>query len=200
MCCQASATTALCAGYTPPPALSPSTPPPAMWTVLSGSNFCELTDGGACVSDGSGNYGNNENCVVQANADFVVSARAFAVEYYYDHITIHGSQYSGDLANAPTGVTMSSGDKLYWSSDGSVVASGFEICATIPVPMPMAPPNPPSTPFGAIFYSFDTDNGLSSGWSTGPTLGNGAALSQPYGWARRSGGTAGRPRRSVSSG
>ena len=30
--------------------------------------LCELTDGGACVSDGSGNYGNNENCVVQANA------------------------------------------------------------------------------------------------------------------------------------
>ena len=139
------------------------------------------------MSDGSGNYGNNENCVVQANADFVVSARAFAVDVH-DRITIHGSQQRRP-ANAPTGVTMSSGDKLYWSSDGSVVASGFEICATIPVPMPMAPPNPPSTPFGAIFYSFDTDNGLSSGWSTGPTLGNGAALSQPYGWARRSGGT-----------
>jgi hypothetical protein len=51
-------------------ALGPSAPPspPGLWSVTSGSAFCEVTPDGACVTDGEGNYGNGEECTVQALA------------------------------------------------------------------------------------------------------------------------------------
>ena len=38
----------------------------AYWEVVSGAKFCEIVDGGRCVTDGQGKYGTNEVCRVKA--------------------------------------------------------------------------------------------------------------------------------------
>jgi hypothetical protein len=48
-----------------------------LWSVSSGGSVCELSADGMCVSDGDGDYGNNERCTVRAEAAIVVSAQAF---------------------------------------------------------------------------------------------------------------------------
>ena len=68
----------------------PSPPPPAvrhrmlapapMWTILTGAQFCELTNNGACITDGPGNYGDNEECTAVANINFYATATQMDVE------------------------------------------------------------------------------------------------------------------------
>ena len=65
-----------------------------MWTVISsttapgtGAPSCILTDNGACISDGDGNYHNDAKCTVRADAAFFVDATYFDVENYFDHIS-----------------------------------------------------------------------------------------------------------------
>merc|ERR1719482_1149771 len=134
----------------PPSPPSPSPPPPSplpsssSWTLLSGPEHCTLSDGGACVTTGGGQYTNNERCAVRANAPFLVSATTFATERYYDYLTIGGRTYSGSAG--PANVRVAAGDELRWSSDGSVVAQGFTVCAhTTQRTPPSPPPSPPET-------------------------------------------------------
>jgi hypothetical protein len=112
------------------------------WSLVSGLG-CEITQGDMCVTDGAGDYGNNEQCTVQALVGMIVSAEAgFSTESGYDYVTIGGTQYSG--TSGPVGVAVNAGGTLHWQSDGSVVGSGFTICGALMVPPP--PPLPPSPP------------------------------------------------------
>jgi hypothetical protein len=80
----------ICASPAPPPAppappappLSPPLPPssPALLTVAAGASYCEVTNGGACVTDGSGDYGNNERCSMRAETAVILSSSAFDVQ------------------------------------------------------------------------------------------------------------------------
>ena len=38
------------------------------FTVTSGTSYCSTTNGGTCVTDGPGNYGNYERCTIVANS------------------------------------------------------------------------------------------------------------------------------------
>ena len=58
-----------------------------VWEVISGSS-CELTNGGWCVSDGEGTYGNSESCTVEAVVNLRATAIYWDVERYYDYIQI----------------------------------------------------------------------------------------------------------------
>jgi hypothetical protein len=90
---------------------------------LSGSDFCEVV--GACVTEGAGPHGNNEDCTIQANVDLVASAIEFVTEAGFDWVSIGGVQYSG--TSGPSQVLMSAGDTMVWRSDWSVVNEGSTI-------------------------------------------------------------------------
>ena len=54
-----------------------------LWTVTSGANFCTPSrdsPDGSCITDGRGDYGNNERCVITANVDLYASATYYSVE------------------------------------------------------------------------------------------------------------------------
>ena len=64
-----------------------------------------------CVTDGAGDYGNDERCTVRAEVAIVVSAHGFSTESGYDKVTIGGTVYSG--TNGPASVLMSAGATLH---------------------------------------------------------------------------------------
>ena len=57
------------------PSLSDATGDQALWTVLDGGEYCQITEDGRCVTDGEGNYGNDESCTVRAE----IGMQLFAV-------------------------------------------------------------------------------------------------------------------------
>lgn len=143
----------------PPPPLPPPSPPrpplpPApppytyLWRIVSGSQYCQLTNGGSCVTDGPGRHGHRENCEIMAMATLRVTATHFQTERGYDYLSIAGRRYSGtSVRDGPSNVLMPSGSSISWRSDGSVSLEGFTLCATAIVPpSPPAPPLPPTPP------------------------------------------------------
>jgi len=113
--------------YTGPPTPAPPTPPPpppGTWE-LSGSG-CTMS--GACVSSSNypSNYGNNQACTVQLWGDIPLSTEAFDTESGYDYLTVGGTQYSGSSGPSSGSYT----GAMTWSSDYSVVRSGWRICRT----------------------------------------------------------------------
>ena len=128
----------------PPPTMSPAPPAiaGAMWIVISGGQFCEVSSNGQCVSDGQAPHGNNENCVVQATQALYAHATSFLTETYFDYITINNTRYSG--STGPVNVRMNAGQTMSWYSDYSVTADGFNICGYYtPTTLPPRPPPPP---------------------------------------------------------
>merc|ERR1719330_698112 len=105
-----------------PPAPTPA-PPPGSWSV-SGTG-CVMD--GACVQSNNhpSNYGNNEQCTLTVNA-VPLEVEAFSTESRYDFLTVGGSSYSG--TNGPPSGTYSG--SITWSSDYSVVNSGWRLCRT----------------------------------------------------------------------
>ena len=63
-----------------------------MWQVTSGSRFCEVTAGGACVTEGRGYHGNRERCTIRALVDLYATATEFQTESCCDRVTISRSQ------------------------------------------------------------------------------------------------------------
>ena len=55
---------------------------------MTSGTSCELTNGGWCVSDGEGMYGNSESCFVEAAVNLHATAIYWDVERYYDYIQI----------------------------------------------------------------------------------------------------------------
>ena len=110
---------------TPPPAPTPSPPPaevPGLWTA-SGS-ACVVK--GSCVSSGNypNAYDNNETCVVHLDGEIPISVIALNTESKYDWLMIGGKWYSGEKdpqSDTYNGI-------ITWSSDGSVIQSGWKFC------------------------------------------------------------------------
>merc|ERR1719166_797871 len=110
--------------YTGPPTPAPPTPPPpppGTW-VVTGSG-CE--ENGPCVQSKNhpGNYGNDEQCTIEL-WDVSVTVEAFSTESRYDFLTVGGQRYSGN--SGPADGTYSG--SISWSSDYSVVQSGWKLC------------------------------------------------------------------------
>ena len=148
---------AICTNQPAPPT-SPAAPPPApvapgvIWQIESGSSSCELVEvsGRSCVTDGPGDYGNNENCRVRAIRDLTVSATAFDTEQDYDFLTVGGVDFSG--TRGPENQFLSAGEVLIWASDSSIVRRGWTVCAVdgyggnVPALPPSTPVPPPPSP------------------------------------------------------
>ena len=106
------------------------TDPDAFWEILSGAKYCEIVDGGRCVTDGSGDYGNSEVCIVKALQPLFVSAKEFLTAEEHDFVKINGIiEYSGD--HGPQGVFMARGAIWRWQSDTSLTSAGFTLCASV---------------------------------------------------------------------
>ena len=104
-----------------------TTVPNEFWRIVSGKSVCEIQDGGRCVTDGNGNYGNNENCEVMALKPLVVTAEYYDVEKNYDYVTIKGIKYR---SYGPNQVNMGKSQTWTWRSDGSNNRPGFKLCAS----------------------------------------------------------------------
>ena len=82
------------------------------------------------MSDGDGDYGNNEDCTIKALRSLVVNATEFGTEFGWDYLTIDGTLYHG--SEGPQGLPVDPDAELTWSSDGSVTRTGFTVCASDP--------------------------------------------------------------------
>ena len=95
------------------------------WRIKSGSRYCQIVDGGRCVTDGVGNYGDNEDCEVEALQTLIMTTEQYSIEIDYDFITVKGYQYKW---RGPNTVRMQAGDKWTWESDSDIQRAGFKIC------------------------------------------------------------------------
>ncbi|EOD12039.1 hypothetical protein EMIHUDRAFT_247589, partial [Emiliania huxleyi CCMP1516] len=114
---------------------------PVAFRVLTGSEYCHLTissDGRSCVTDGPGNYGDNEECTVEVLQTGLLSATEFNTESGYDYITIDSKRYQG--AAGPSNLPVTAGTRFTWQSDGGVTDMGWTICFQ---QSPLPPPPPP---------------------------------------------------------
>ena len=79
------------------------------------------------MTDGPGNYGNNERCEVRALRGLTLVATQYDNEDNYDYVTVNGNQY---LTTFPSqGVSVNNGARFVWRSDGSVTRAGYTLCA-----------------------------------------------------------------------
>ena len=125
-----------------------------IWTLTTNPNGdCEISPDGLCITDGTGNYANNDNCVITANIEIPLIVTEFDMEggsCSFDYVKIGSQRYCGQ--NGPDGVTLAAGDTVEMHSDGSVSRAGFTICAPPPSPPPPSPapdaphPHPPPPP------------------------------------------------------
>merc|ERR1719221_221145 len=129
---------------TPPPP-TPAPPPSGTFEVIAGTG-CTTT--GNCIQSNNhpSSYGNNEECTIFA-WDVALTVDAFSTESGYDILTMAGTPYSG--TSGPASGTYSG--EISWSSDYSVVSSGWKLCrqgsSPGPVPTPAPSPTPaPTTP------------------------------------------------------
>ena len=99
----------------------------SFWEVVSGAEFCTIVEGGRCVTEGKGVYGNNEACIIKTLRTLAVTATEFETESCCDHLTIAGTPYNG--GSGPQALPLDQGTELVWTSDGSVISDGFTVCA-----------------------------------------------------------------------
>ena len=100
-----------------------------LWQIISGSQSCEIVDGGRCVTDGYGDYGDNENCEVQAVQTLIMTTEQYDVEETHDFVTVKGKEYKRTgSTQGPDHVYIEPGDTWTWKSDSCYRRSGFKIC------------------------------------------------------------------------
>ena len=119
---------------------STTTTPKPYWSLYSGSNYCQIVDGGRCVTDGAGNYGARERCTVIARRQFYVYTMQYDVEGCCDYLQIGSTKFK---TRGPHGLKVDPGTSIYWRSDGAVSDKGWKICAS---ETPMNVTHPPTRP------------------------------------------------------
>jgi hypothetical protein len=82
--------------------------------------------------------------VITTNTMVTLSMTAYDVEQNHDYLTVNGFDYT--TTTSPEGVIVDVGQDVLWRSDGSVVANGWEMCATDAPPAPPPPPTPSPPP------------------------------------------------------
>jgi len=99
--------------------------PERFFSVVRGT--CYADEEGCFYSPGYPNqYNNHESCELYVIATTTLAVVTFRTEYQYDSLKVNSNRYSG--TNGPSGVTVATGESLFFTSDLSVSASGFKIC------------------------------------------------------------------------
>ena len=84
------------------------------WAITSGSQWCSITSNGECVTDGAGNYGDNERCTIRAEQSLYATATYFDTESCCDYMMIAGTRWSG--STRPVNIAMAAGATMTWWS------------------------------------------------------------------------------------
>lgn len=101
------------------------------WSIIKGSEHCEITNKGDCVSDGKGNHENRENCEIKALKNMNVYTPEFNTERGYDWLTINNKRYMGTNGIPKMSpVKIKKNDIVKWRSDYSVLRPGFTLCGS----------------------------------------------------------------------
>jgi len=103
-------------------------PPPGTWE-MTGSG-CEMN--GACISSKNypSQYGNNEECRVSMTEVPLAVEGSFNTERSYDKLTLNGVEYHGTPPSNLDDLNGVKSGTMTWSSDFSVVNSGWKLCRT----------------------------------------------------------------------
>ena len=108
--------------------------------TLAPGDDCTVSANGACVESdgyGAGGYQDAQSCSITLQPSAALEVISFAVEDYFDHMTISGTQYTG--TNGPAGVIPTT--TIEWTSDHMVPAAGWKLCVSGAA---AASPSPPS--------------------------------------------------------
>jgi hypothetical protein len=108
---------------------------------------CFITAEG-CITDGPGNYGNDESCTVEVLRDgflFLRPGDAFDIEPYFDGFAIGGA-FADERSEIE--VAVQGGDIISWRTDRGGRA-GFTLCAAVSYCIPELPTAPNSVRAGA---------------------------------------------------
>ena len=101
------------------------------------SGLCTVASDATCFRSPNypSNYDINQQCIitVAAHEEVTLSVTAFTTELGYDYLTVNGFRYSD--TSGPEGVQVAAGSTIDFSSDFSVIRSGFEICGACPLSM-----------------------------------------------------------------
>ena len=126
---------------------------PAFIFVGSGIEVDSTND--QCITDGYGNYANNEAATITSrtyclrsghhnfdslshpllplflhlavNGGTLYAIGSFSTESGYDYLTIKGLRHEG-TASFPTNIVLNAGEQFTWRTDGSVTRGGFTLC------------------------------------------------------------------------
>ena len=97
------------------------------------SGDCFSTDGGhsgTCIHSrnhmSGDSYENSEHCTATVHGSGTLHTVAFSTESCCDHLHVGGNSYSG--SSGPSDQSVSDGDEITWSTDGSVTRTGWELC------------------------------------------------------------------------
>lgn len=107
-------------------ATSTRSSPPGL-SVASGP--CTIDAGGCALSPNYPlAYGNSQACSISVGGSFPVTALSFSTELNFDKLLLNNAVYSGTVG--PQGVVTSG--PITWSSDSSVVGTGWRLCPGMP--------------------------------------------------------------------
>lgn len=113
---------------------------------------CFTTSSGNCVTDGPGNYGNNEVCTISVRR----TGRLIVVgdlNLYGAYFTLTGSTRRLATVSTLNNLAVRAGQELTWqTSSTSLTQSGYTLCGTN-TNAPTAPPPPPANSFSCGFNS-----------------------------------------------
>ena len=103
-------------------------PPPGTWEMTG--NGCEMN--GACISSKNypSEYGNNEECRVSMTEVPLAVEGSFNTERSYDKLALNGVEYHGTPPSNLDDLNGVQSGTMTWSSDFSVVNSGWKLCRT----------------------------------------------------------------------
>ena len=116
--------------------------------MLSGHAYCSTN--GTCVTDGPGNHGSDETCVMGAAQPVFLTATEFSTEASWDTIKLNSASGTTKKAfsatTGPDADLMLADDRLIWKSDSFTNNAGWTICAVAVSPPPEPPSGPPPHP------------------------------------------------------
>jgi hypothetical protein len=96
---------------------------------------CFTTLNGSCITDGPGNYGNNERCTIEVlRSGYLTVQGSFTVEENYDYFTINASSTRLDTAAALENIAIFEGTTISWLSDNSGIEDGWMLCGSVRTP------------------------------------------------------------------
>merc|ERR1711865_1144580 len=101
----------------------------------------QVTQDGECISDGAGDYGNNEHCkfsfTPQQGDESTFEVVSLDTEYHWDNIEFNGEQITPGYFNKNTmsinGLTVNKKSMFEFQTDGSVTSTGFKFCVKKPI-------------------------------------------------------------------